>query len=232
MSYYLEIISGPVPLGRFKVKAGYRLGRSTGEILLPDSKISALHAQIETDQNGQYFLVDRGSSNGIKVDGKKVDRLRLLQGIIFQVGKTLLRVVLETEPEDEEETRPRVQTWKDSLFEELPRLKKSNLPADGLIQPFRRRVFLEFTAGPQAPKSLAIGYGPRIFGRDSLDFELIEPLAEDASFRIAAVNGNPVLQPLQPGVLINGVEGGDIELRHGDEIRLGSFAAMVVMKYD
>ncbi|MFN7454014.1 MAG: FHA domain-containing protein [Pseudobdellovibrionaceae bacterium] len=232
MSYYLEIISGPVPLGRFKIKAGYRLGRSTGEILLPDPKISALHAQVEIDQNGQYFLVDRGSSNGIKVDGERVDRMPISQGVIFQVGKTLLRVVLETEPEDEEETRPRVQTWKDSLFESLPRMKKANAPSDGTLQPFRKRVFLEFASGPQAPKKLALGYGPRHFGRDSLDFELIEPLAEAKSFRIVPVSGNPTLQPLQDGVLLNGVEAGEVELKDGDEIKLGSFTALVIIKND
>ena len=88
MAFYIRVLEGPIPRQIFKISPGMRLGRSKGEIILPDSKISSIHAQIEADNRGLLFLVDKDSSNGIKIDGEKVRRLALAHGVKFTLGKT------------------------------------------------------------------------------------------------------------------------------------------------
>ncbi len=51
-----------------------RFDAGKADILLPDKTISALHAEVYIDDNGQMFLSDLGSSNGTVIirNGKRI----------------------------------------------------------------------------------------------------------------------------------------------------------------
>ena len=67
-----------------------RIGRdSTSDIQLFDSEASRSHAEIREDRTS-YELVDLASSNGTRVNGKRVVRQSLSSGDRIEIGRTLL----------------------------------------------------------------------------------------------------------------------------------------------
>jgi hypothetical protein len=64
------------------------LGRSReADVRVPDESISRRHAEIR-HEDGEYWLVDLGSMNGSRVNGKRVDRERLGDGDRITLGST------------------------------------------------------------------------------------------------------------------------------------------------
>jgi hypothetical protein len=64
------------------------LGRSREcDITLEDPNISRRHAEIR-QEDGAYWIVDLGSTNGIEVNGKRVDRARLSHDDQIVLGRT------------------------------------------------------------------------------------------------------------------------------------------------
>lgn len=72
------------------------IGRNpTTDITLLDEGISREHALILFDaEAGGYLIEDLQSTNGTKVNGKRVRSAELTQGDEIQVGQTLFRFVL------------------------------------------------------------------------------------------------------------------------------------------
>jgi hypothetical protein len=64
------------------------LGRSKdADIQVPDPNVSRRHAEVR--QEGSVFtLIDLDSTNGVEVDGRRVKRLELEDGIRFTIGST------------------------------------------------------------------------------------------------------------------------------------------------
>jgi hypothetical protein len=72
------------------------LGRSrSADIQVPDPNVSRRHAEV-VEEGGGYTLVDLGSTNGIEVDGHRVERLQLEDGSRFTIGST--EIVFSEEP--------------------------------------------------------------------------------------------------------------------------------------
>ena len=57
------------------------LGRSREcDCVLNDPNVSRRHAELRRDSVGDWQIVDLGSTNGVKVNGRKVDPSRLRPG--------------------------------------------------------------------------------------------------------------------------------------------------------
>ena len=69
------------------------LGRTTGDILITDSKISGIHCVVEV-HGPSALLVDLESGNGTFVGGKKVVSSELDNMSEFRIGKTTLMFVI------------------------------------------------------------------------------------------------------------------------------------------
>ncbi|MFT7558735.1 MAG: pSer/pThr/pTyr-binding forkhead associated (FHA) protein [Flavobacteriales bacterium] len=70
----------------FEVESSLRIGRKTDcEISLDDPTVSAEHAHILC-KDGEWSVVDAQSTNGIRVDGEKVDSSLLTEGSILSIG--------------------------------------------------------------------------------------------------------------------------------------------------
>lgn len=64
------------------------LGRSREcDITLDDANVSRRHAEIRRE-NGNWFIVDLGSTNGIEVNGKRTDRAKLEHDDRILLGRT------------------------------------------------------------------------------------------------------------------------------------------------
>jgi hypothetical protein len=66
------------------------LGRATEcDIVVDDLSTSRRHAELRSE-DGDYWVVDLGSTNGTEVNGKRVDRAKLEPGDVITVGQTQL----------------------------------------------------------------------------------------------------------------------------------------------
>ena len=76
-----------VPLGEYEVT----LGRNDDcTVILADPNVSRQHAVVRPDGEG-YVVVDRGSTNGTKVNGARITEHHLVPGDVVQLGNTVVR---------------------------------------------------------------------------------------------------------------------------------------------
>jgi hypothetical protein len=83
--------------GRRNVLSGDRvvIGRSREcDVVLSDPNVSRRHAELRRDENG-WHAVDLGSTNGVKVNGRRVDQMVLRDGDRITVGVSDLTFELE-----------------------------------------------------------------------------------------------------------------------------------------
>jgi len=72
------------------------LGRSDdAECVLRDPNISRRHAELVRDSAGQWEIVDLGSTNGVKVNGRRVTEAPLREGDQVTLGTTSFRFGIE-----------------------------------------------------------------------------------------------------------------------------------------
>lgn len=60
-------------------------------VVLQDSQISKRHAKV-FEENGQFWIEDNHSKNGVFINGKKIsEKDRLVHGCLLKLGSTILR---------------------------------------------------------------------------------------------------------------------------------------------
>lgn len=222
MAIFIEVLEGASEGERFQVTAGMKIGRSEGEIRIRDAKVSSLHARVESNEKGELFLIDMKSTNGLRLNGKRVNRVQLKDGLSFQIGKTLVRV---QEYNNEPETGDKGLDWKASLTKQLDELElKDPSPSNINIRLFSHALKLKFLQGIQAEKIWELSYGPRRFGANSLDYEIFEPGIPDMAFRLSpGLKGEVIFETEHPDLVkLNDQSISSEQLRDGDQIRLGN----------
>lgn len=223
MALFIEITEGPDTGSRHLIKEGTRIGRSKGEILIKDVKVSGLHAQIEKDQKGQLILVDRDSVNGLRINGKRVPKIAMMPGVKFQLGKTYFLVVelFGDYAEIEERSKTDVSGWKATLNNHFSHVRTINSPANPDLKAFKQPLSLKFIEGVQIDQEFILGYGPRQVGTDVLDIELFEPQAPGLCFEIIPDDFGPRIKTHDERVLLNDLPVSSEILSEGDKIRIG-----------
>src|SRR5579884_2338236 len=84
------------PIARAAITLG-RSAKAGNDLLLEsDGQISKRHARIELDPDGRFTLYDLGSTNGTKVNGRRVDNRTLNDGDEIQIGAT--RITFQQSP--------------------------------------------------------------------------------------------------------------------------------------
>lgn len=90
---FLRALSGPRAGLRVAInRPRFIIGRSKSgiDLTLPDANVSRQAATIEL-LNGAFWLIDLGSTNAPVHNGKRVDRLKLDDGVVFSIGDSELR---------------------------------------------------------------------------------------------------------------------------------------------
>lgn len=59
-------------------------GKQSSDLTLKDPNVSRQHAMVEF-QNGLYFMVDMGSTNGIEFNGQRIARKQINEGDVFRI---------------------------------------------------------------------------------------------------------------------------------------------------
>ncbi len=82
-----------VTLGRGEARAAHRVvedGRPTLRLEVPDGRMSGLHARLAL-RAGSWTLSDSQSTNGVRLNGHRVDQASLSDGDWVELGRTLFR---------------------------------------------------------------------------------------------------------------------------------------------
>lgn len=238
----LRIIDGPHKGTRAPVREGFTLGRRDGDLVLNDAKMSLEHARI-TFRDGEWILVDLGSSNKIKVDDERYGEVVLYAGLEFVVGSTRFAVLEKPQAEkvlkdetDEvaptEEVPPEALTWREILSALLSKTQSMKAPTPVAIRPFPHTVRLEFTSGVQHGTVWNLGYGPREVGATSFDLPLFDDAAADSCFLIDTSEGKVQFRASANAIVrLNGQVATlePTELRAGDRIEIGKTRIRVSM---
>ncbi|HSG43077.1 MAG TPA: alpha/beta fold hydrolase [Anaerolineales bacterium] len=73
-------------------KSEITVGRAqTNDIVIEDAKMSRAHARFEFNNKGEVRVIDTGSTNGIRVNGIKVDHAIIKPGDIIQMGESQIQ---------------------------------------------------------------------------------------------------------------------------------------------
>jgi len=76
----------------------WRIGRSKdNELSLDDNSVSRLHAEIHRYNNGNFFIKDMQSLNGIYVNEEQVSTKKLEEGDMIEIGDIYLRFTQHSE---------------------------------------------------------------------------------------------------------------------------------------
>ena len=70
----------PVTKERFVIGRG----KQSSDLTLKDPNVSRQHAMVEF-QNGVYFMVDMGSTNGVEYNGQRIARKQIAEGDVFRI---------------------------------------------------------------------------------------------------------------------------------------------------
>ena len=192
------------------------VGRSAGaDVRLPHPAVSSSHASIRSEGT-QWLLVDEGSTNGTKVNGKKIVARRpkaLRSGDRIEIGGFALEVELgvlapSTSPERTAELARRL--LRDAFSAEAvdaPRLRVLNGPAAGTVLDL-----------PEAPSSVVLGRG------EDCDLTLPDEDASRAHAEVVRRGGEIRVRDLDSknGILVNDEAVLEAELADRDEIRIGN----------
>jgi len=69
-------------------------GKQSSDLTIKDPNVSRQHAMVEC-LNGQYFMVDMGSTNGIEFNGQRLQRKPVGAGDVFNICDHELRFAVE-----------------------------------------------------------------------------------------------------------------------------------------
>lgn len=220
MITFIEILEGSNVGSRYKVEEGATLGRGSATIVIKDPKISGIHAKFTKNEQGRWILQDLDSANGLYISGRRVKKVSLIPGVIFEIGRTKFKVVLVAEEKAEEFSR--IVTWRNIVAETFSESEIPNSP--GTLDSFTPTLQLLFAQGIQADEKLILGYGPRLAGADSLDIELKDEGAPGSAFElIPGPDGLARIKVLASGqVTVNKQNINAETLREGDTIAFGN----------
>ncbi|MCA8971883.1 MAG: FHA domain-containing protein [Planctomycetes bacterium] len=92
--YVLQIVEGPHAGTKQELRSDVTIGRRTGcELVLDqDEKLSGRHCEIVLEGDA-VLLRDLDSTNGTRVDGKRIQELPIAHGDRFQIGLTVVQLV-------------------------------------------------------------------------------------------------------------------------------------------
>ena len=242
----LRVTSGLLEGKVFQIEENVILGRSKGNILLEDPKVSNPHAQIHKSNN-QYILKDLSSKRGIHYQDKTVSFIILQPGVTFQLGSTTLQVdddpsslfQLESDFQKKDfSSSPSSSSFseleegdlKTKLVEQLESCVEILKDESKLLNFLENPIQLQFEKGVQKGTCWDIAYLPRKIGSIDSDFPLIDPQALEVSFELFLEKEKIMFFTHHKDiVMLNYQHMQKASLKHGDLIIVGAAYIRVSM---
>ena len=187
------------------------IGRAPTNDVPLESEVGASRRHVQIMKLAKSFeLSDLGSTNGTKVNGKKVERHRLAHGDRIDIGETSLRW---TERDDDDEVDIEEEI---SFGDDAPKRKPAAVAGD--------QSYLVFAGGDRDGKRIQLDKPRTTFGRRSSNTVSIESAAVSGYHcEITREGGSYVLRDLGStnGTMLDGDPVTEIALQHGGRIRVG-----------
>lgn len=248
MSWALKGLSGPLENKITPLKDGLTLGRQ-GDVAIPDTKASSIHARINQAPSGQWLIHDNNSKNGTRVKTERIETIALLVGMVFYIGDQGFEVI-DLTPKKREVPRaeppparagapsvapppvPVVATvaipevkqaryWHELLAEFMTSKKGSFAEEKRPVAAMEPALVLDFVRGLQANSRWVLGYGPRKIGSTALDLPIWEPGAPTVCFEVSPTHEGILFKTTHPEIVQLNGQGVDSQvLRVGDTIRI------------
>ena len=216
--FVLKALTGPVKGQIFQVRQGLRIGRSLGDIILKDSLVSELHAEIQIYSNGKIMIVDKDSKNKITIDGRKTVKSILEKGMKFQIGQTEFCLDFVKTPEE---------LWSRLIKKAVTKAQDHPL----FLKPFFQELELVFISGLQKGERHYLSYGPRFFGSHSVDFPIFEKNAPKKAFAFVPDKSDILFVTSYPQfVQLNGKKVKKSSIKDGDQILMGNTILKINLK--
>ena|GEM_PF-3129478 len=89
------------------------------DLTLDDDLVSRQHAKLTVNERGYFRLEDLGSTNGVQYEGRRVKRLTLVDGDVFEIGDTRIEFRAKFKRFVETAARPKAPPRQDSVFADL-----------------------------------------------------------------------------------------------------------------
>lgn len=214
----LQALTGPVKGKSFKIRNGLRIGRDSGDICLKDSLVSNLHAEIQVYSTGKVMIVDKGSKNKIYINNKQVIKSVLEEGSKFTIGSTEFELKLIRTPEE---------AW--SQFLELSIKKVKDNPLS--LKQFFKFVEVSFTCGIQKGQTYHLSYGPRFFGRHSVDCPVFDKKSPSKCFTLIPKDKDIIFTTKYPNIVqLNKQSIDKAVIKNGDQVLIGDSLLEIRLK--
>lgn len=175
--------------------AGLIIGRAKGHIIIEDERISSTHAEIQMNNQGEMFLVDKDSRNGIKVQGKRITKLLMTPGTVFQIGNTLIEVIFgqtPTKTDSNESSLNKLTLEANKLIESVQDPKFDDVKVVFFHTPLKLSVI----QGLQLDQIWNLEYGPYRFGSGCVGGLLVGKNFPVEIFEITSVNSKVMIRSL------------------------------------
>jgi len=98
MSWSLKGVAGALKNKIFPLKPGLTLGRQ-GDLVVPDTKASSIHARVIQDASGHLLITDNNSKNGTRIKGERVAEVPVKAGTVFYIGDQGFEIIQQGEDE-------------------------------------------------------------------------------------------------------------------------------------
>ena len=205
----MRALSGPLKGKIFNLKNGMIFGRSAGDVILQDRRVSNPHAEIKIYRSGKVMIIDRDSKNGIEIDGEKKIKSVLEINSKILIGVSEFEVIKLMSPEE---------VWTAALKKYLPEIEDGDIE----LSPFFQPLELSFLKGPQMGMSRFLAYGPRVFGSESVDGPLFDACAPRDAFSFQPADGEILFETDYPELIkLNGESVSQKAVKNGDIISFG-----------
>jgi pSer/pThr/pTyr-binding forkhead associated (FHA) protein len=186
----------------YEIQPGIVIGRAKGNIIIEDDRMSSVHAEIQVNNQGDCFLVDKDSRNGIKVEGKRITKLLLTEGQVFQIGNTVIEAIFNANPVKSTSNQ---ELKEKNLFLEAERLISETSKSSEDFKPpvfFNDPLKLIVIQGLQLNQKWVLDYGPFKFGSGCVGGLLIGKNMPETVFELTQSASGFIIKPLTKSPII------------------------------
>lgn len=168
---FLKVLSGPEEGHNIPLEdSAMVIGRRKGDIIIPDPLISSKHAKIFKMDDG-WYIEDLHSTNGLTVDGKLTQRMRLAPGAEIVIGNSTLVLFVgspkKEQPSPIQESSPAIEiAWLlDEELEADAQIKGLDNISNELRVPPNFNADIEVINGADVGKIFPVSVGTLVIGR-------------------------------------------------------------------
>ena len=195
----------PVDIGR----------KSDNHIVFEEKNVSRKHAQIIMKE-GQYFIVDSGSTGGTKLNGEKIEEKDIHTGDVIEIGNYTLHFNSGL-PDDE---RTVFETDEETVLEEATALDEDRTMF--YEEPEAKLVVIK---SEEIEEDISLEEDEYVIGRDDeVDLTIADKRLSRKHCKVVRVGTDFIITDLgsSNGTFVNGEKITEKTLENGDKIQIGS----------